>query len=153
MTQAEYLQLCARLEANKAKRDPDDAGERAAGVEHEADLHEAIMSSCRSRGWLVFHGSMAHRTHRSLGEPDLFVIADHGRFFMVECKSKTGKLTIEQQGVVLWAAKLGHTVHVIRSLAEFEKIVTEQPSAESCSSPPGEPGAPTSQTAPSCPPQ
>jgi hypothetical protein len=40
----------------------------------------------------------------------------------VECKTKTGKLTVEQQGFIAHAARNGHTVHVIRSMEEFDML-------------------------------
>lgn len=135
MTQAEYLAVCSRL----AKTLPVAKRSEAAGVERESDLHEDIMSACRARGWLVFHGSMVHQTKRTLGEPDFIILADHGRTILVECKSKTGKLTIDQQGVVLWAAKLGHTVHVVRSITEFEQVC-QVASAAGSPSPSASPG-------------
>lgn len=92
-------------------------------VEREADLHEQIRLECAARGWLAFHGSMAHRTFRTEGEPDWVILAGEGRFFLVECKAGKGKLSTEQQGIALWASRLGHTIHVVRSFSEFLAIV------------------------------
>ena len=47
----------------------------------------------RRRGWIALHGSMAERTGRTLGEPDLVILADGGRVLFVECKSRRGKLS------------------------------------------------------------
>jgi hypothetical protein len=89
------------------------------GVGREADLHEQIMDWCRGRGWIFFHGSMAERTHRTEGEPDFVILGDAGRFFLVECKTATGKLSPAQVAMVAHAAKLGHTISVVRSMADF----------------------------------
>lgn len=88
-------------------------------VKDEAQLHEQILAEIRRRGWIAFHGSMCHRTFRTPGEPDVVCVADGGRFFMVELKTATGKLSPDQQAIHAWARKLGHTVHVVRSLEEF----------------------------------
>lgn len=89
----------------------------------ESDLHDKIVTYCKSRHWIVFHGSMAHKSMRTLGEPDFTILADQGRVFFVECKTKTGKLSIEQLGIQLAAKILGHTVHAVRSLREFTEIL------------------------------
>ena len=94
-----------------------------AGVSREAELHEAIFDECRRRGWIALHGSMAERTCRTLGEPDFVILADGGRVLFVECKSRTGKLSPAQAALKHHAEKLGHTVHVVRSLEEFLKLL------------------------------
>ena len=114
MTQAEYAAYLAR--AGQSTSAPDDA------VPAESALHNDILSECRRRGWLVFHGSMAHKTFRTPGEPDCIVLADNSRTFLIELKTRTGKLSPDQQAVAAWAAKLGHTVHVVRSLKDFLDI-------------------------------
>ena len=85
----------------------------------ERELHEQILDECRRRGWIAFHGSMTHRTHRTIGEPDFVILADRGRCLLVEVKGTSGKVTAEQAALHAWAAKLDHTVHVVRSLTEF----------------------------------
>jgi len=93
------------------------------GVPRESDLHEAIFDECRRRRWIILHGSMAERTHRTLGEPDFVILADGGSVLFVECKSRTGKLSPAQTALKHHAEKLGHTVHVVRSLEEFLKLL------------------------------
>lgn len=88
----------------------------------EADLHDAIIDHCRSQGWIYLHGSMAERTGRTLGEPD-FVILAPGKVHFIECKSKTGKLSPAQLAMKFHAEKLGHTIHVVRSMGEFLEAV------------------------------
>ena len=68
------------------------------------------------------HGSMAERTCRTLGEPDFVILADGGRVLFVECKTKTGKLSPAQAALKFHAEKLGHTVHVVRSLEQFLEV-------------------------------
>ena len=95
---------------------------RKSEVSREADLHEAIFDECRRRGWIALHGSMAERTCRTRGEPDFVILADGCRVLFVECKSRIGKLSPAQAALKHHAEKLGHTVHVVRSLGEFLKL-------------------------------
>jgi Holliday junction resolvase-like predicted endonuclease len=92
-------------------------------VERESKLHGEIYDECRRRGWIALHGSMAERTCRTLGEPDFVILADGGRVLFVECKSRTGKLSPAQTALKFHAEKLGHTVHVVRSMEEFLKLL------------------------------
>ena len=92
-------------------------------VSREAELHEAVFDECRRRCWIALHGSMAERTCRTLGEPDFVILADGGRVLLVECKSRTGKLSPAQFALKHHAEKLGHTVHVVRSMEEFLRLL------------------------------
>src|SRR6267142_6769496 len=91
-------------------------------VEDESDLHNAIIDYCKSKGWQYLHGSVAARTHRTLGEPDFIILAHGSQLRMVECKSKTGKLSTDQQAFIAHARKNGHVIYVIRSMEEFVKL-------------------------------
>ena len=97
-------------------------GSRAA-VSREAELHEEVFDECRRRGWIALHGSMAERTCRTLGEPDFVILAGGGRVLFVECKTRTGKLSPAQAALKHHAEKLGHTVHVVRSLDDFLNLL------------------------------
>ena len=94
-----------------------------AGSACEASLHEEIFDECRARGWIALHGSMAERSHRTLGEPDFTILADGGRVLFVECKTRTGKLSPAQAALKFHAEKLGHTIYVVRSLEEFQNLL------------------------------
>lgn len=119
MTSAEYH---AFLAAQKAAKKADRLQSANDASECESELHGQIMDECRRRGWIPLHGSMAHRSKRTLGEPD-FVIPIYGRVLFVEAKTKTGKLTMEQQAYGAYLAKHGHTLHVVRSLQDFLAIL------------------------------
>lgn len=108
---------------NARKRPLDaNATPSSAGCEKESELHQQILDECRKRGWLPLHGSMAHRAFRTSGEFDFTILADGGQVYLIECKTRTGKLSPEQQGIHAWARKLGHAVHVVRSIEEFLSI-------------------------------
>lgn len=120
ITPADYLIMLAREAARRRLFTPSPEA-----VKVEADLHEQILDYCRSHGWIDYHGSMAHRTKRTPGEPDHSIRADRGRVFDIECKSATGKLRTDQAGIIMQSAKLGHTVYVISSFQEFLDLVNQ----------------------------
>ena len=68
-------------------------------------------------------GATHKRAWRPLGEPDAQIYADGGRCFLIEIKTATGKLRPEQIGVAMMAERLGHKVHVCRSLEQFLNII------------------------------
>lgn len=115
MSRAEYNALQARTLRHQVTS--------SAGVDSESKLHAEILEECNRRNWIVFHGSMAHRTYRTPGEPDFVILADGGATILVEAKTRKGKLSTEQLGVQAWAKKLEHTVHVVRSMADFQTIL------------------------------
>lgn len=94
-------------------------------VEKESDLHNDILDECRKRGWIALHGSMAHLTHRNEGEPDFIVLAENPDVYLIEAKSKTGKLSPAQQAFAAHAKKLGWTVEVVRSMEAFLDTITK----------------------------
>lgn len=107
---------------------PATLGKQAPVDEHpESDLHEKIRAECVRRGWVALHGSMAHRAWRPLGEPDFIVFAPGGVVYCLECKTRTGKLTNEQAGMLAWLRRLGHRAEVVRSFEEFLAIVDGLP--------------------------
>lgn len=122
-THADYLAMQARCDAGKKR--PSDVAE-SGDAENEGDIHNAIIAFCKRMLWIYFHGSMASRTARTIGEPDFVILADKGRVFFIECKTKIGKLSPEQLGIKMWAEKLGHQIHVVRSVDEFLRVVNEK---------------------------
>lgn len=99
----------------------------SSGVEKESELHAEILAYCKSKGWIAFHGSMAHSTFRTEGEPDFVILTDGGRVLMVEAKTAKGKLSPAQQAIHAWASKLGHKIEVCRSLKDFIVLILNQP--------------------------
>lgn len=97
----------------------------ASAVSDEALLHNQIISECKRRGWIAFHGSMAHSTFRTEGEPDFVILADGGKVFLIECKTAKGKLSPAQLGIKAWAKRLGSEIHVCRSFADFLDVVND----------------------------
>ena len=119
-TEFDLIAYNARQSALKASiRSPN------GGCDDESELHEQIRQECLRRGWMAFHGSMAHRAYRTPGEPDYVILCDGGKLLMVECKTRVGKLSTEQLGVAAWASKLGHKVHTVRSYEEFLNVANQ----------------------------
>lgn len=123
MTTLEFQAWQARVAANrKAHRLAAANGDGVAdGCEDE--LHAAILGECRRRGWIPLHGQMQFRTRRPLGEPDFVIAIEGGRTLWVEAKTRTGKLSTEQQAFGAYLEKMGHQLHVVRSLEDFLRVV------------------------------
>ncbi len=113
-----------RYSQGHAKRNEKPLMKKSA-CEDESILHDRIAQHCRENGWLAFHGSMAHSTKRTRGEPDFILIAPGSRVFFIEVKKETGKLSPDQRAVIAMAERLGTTIHVVRSYDEFLRIVQQ----------------------------
>ena len=113
ISQADYLAMLARTQPRSLIGSPGPTAVR------ERELHDQVLGECRVRGWICFHGSMAHSTHRTIGEPDFIILRDQGRVILVESKRPGGKLTPEQLALKIWAETLGHKVATIYSFQDF----------------------------------
>lgn len=118
----------SQLPAHARLRNPDlfagtVSARPAEAVGVEAELHEAIRKVCLSRGWIPLHSRMDAATGRMKGEPDFIILAEFPTAYLVECKTKTGKLSPDQVAFAHWAQRLGWTVHVVRSMKEFEEVI------------------------------
>ncbi len=90
--------------------------------ERERDLHEAILKECRARGFITIHSRMDRPSTTAIGSPDFVVVTPLAVLF-IEAKSRTGKLTKEQQNMRAWFEKLGQTCHIIRTMEEFRALL------------------------------
>jgi len=122
-TEADVIARNERLAQKKAR--PQEPLVKPEACTEEEDLHAQIMSHCRSHGWLYFHGSMAHKSKRTTGEPDFHIYAPGGKYYGIECKTRTGKLSPAQAAVHAMAARLGTKFYVIQSMEEFLEIVKQ----------------------------
>lgn len=123
MTPQDYAAYVARNLARNARGASKLGADSQCPTGQERTLQGQIRDECTRRGWIYFTGSMVKRTFRTLGEPDFTIIASEGRTYMIECKTKTGKLTLEQLALAKQASVLGHTIHVVRSFVEFIQLV------------------------------
>jgi hypothetical protein len=94
----------------------------SSGVDRESKLHDDILDECQRRGWLAVHGRMDVRSTITKGAPDFIILTERG-VLLIECKTKEGKLSTDQMAFHAWARRLGHTVHVVRSMDEFRAIL------------------------------
>lgn len=120
MTQAEYVAFLTRT------CDCEHSNASHCGHDLESELREEILAECQRRGWIVFSNATHVRSTATVGQPDLIVLAHTGKTYLVELKSKTGKLTPEQASLFAWAAKLGHKISLVRSLSDFITLVEAQ---------------------------
>ena len=58
------------------------------------------------------------------GTPDILCLLRDGRCVWLELKSDRGKVSATQAAWHAMAATMGHTVHVVRSIADAMKAVT-----------------------------
>ncbi len=121
-TQAEYDAHLMRQMASR-NRDHNKNIENLQKIVNERDLHERIICHCEFKRWQYLHGAMSRRTFRTVGEPDFIILADAGRVFFVECKSKNGKLSEEQLAFKFHAELNGHKIYIVRSMEEFLEAV------------------------------
>jgi VRR-NUC domain len=112
----------ARLNTPAVRRG--DAAKPPDAVEREiAGLHHPIIAECKRRGWRYIYSDPTRPATIGEGVCDFIIFADRGRVFLIECKSKTGKLKDEQAIFICWVKKLGHEAHVITAMSEFFAIV------------------------------
>ncbi len=90
--------------------------------EREKELHDAILSECRERGFITIHSRMDRPSTTAIGSPD-FVVVTPGKVIFCECKSRSGKLTKEQQAMCAWFEKLGQKCHIIRTMEDFRELL------------------------------
>lgn len=91
----------------------------------EADLHDKIDAECRRRGWVTVHSRMDRATTTAVGLCDFIIFADGGVVINIECKSRSGKLSLPQLSFIAAMKRCGHEVHTVRSFSEFMRIVPQ----------------------------
>lgn len=112
---ADYLAMLARLNVVSTPVD-------AESVSQESELAGYVIADCNRRGWLWFRSATNRKSTRRKGEQDVVVMCDGGRVVFTELKSKTGKLSSEQLGIIAWAKSLGHTIHVLSSKKGWDEL-------------------------------
>lgn len=117
----QYNEMLLRLEANKRRNGIPPAPEDAASREIE-ELHEPILQWCKDHQASFIRARPDKASTIGVGAPD-FSIFHKGRVFLIECKTKTGKVTPQQLGWHLLAEQNQFKVHIVRSLNEFLEIV------------------------------
>jgi Holliday junction resolvase len=103
----------------------------------ERAIQNAIAATLRYHGWMVvrFNGGgftdargkyvknyIIYGMNAACGFPDLAAFKDD-RFLLIEVKTRTGKLSDQQERFHRFAALLGVRVHVLRNASEVEGIL------------------------------
>jgi len=91
--------------------------------DEESELHEDIEKFLSGQGWPFFHQRMDKPHTDKLGTPDFIIAMPKGRVLFVECKSKTGKVSIEQAAMAAALKKHGHWCYIVRSFDEFKSAM------------------------------
>jgi hypothetical protein len=60
------------------------------------------------------------------GVPDLFVLLPNGHTLWIEMKTPKGDVRKEQKQFMQQAALLGHAVHIIRTIEDFQTLIKTQ---------------------------
>lgn len=96
------------------------------GVKLEIPLHKEIMDFCKRQwpNWKYIHARTDERSTIQEGAPDFVLFLPRGGMLCIECKTRTGKLTAEQQAWQAQMQMLGHTIHVVRSMEQFLELVS-----------------------------
>lgn len=118
MTQAEYLAFQARQ-----MQDISTLGKEPVGEDDESRLHDQIYSFLRGAGvHAIIHSRMDRATTNAVGTADFLFVWGRNAY-AVEAKSKTGKLSPEQQGFLVAAKMDGWVTGVVRSLYDLKKLM------------------------------
>lgn len=121
----QYQEMVSRLDRCKVRAGncPPSMPEDAVALEIE-QLHYPILQWCKDQGAAYIRARSDMMSTIQRGAPD-FTIFHNGRVFLIECKSKTGKLKPEQIGWAMLAERNLFKVHVVRSMSEFLEIVKQ----------------------------
>jgi hypothetical protein len=120
----QYIEMAARLK----RRPTPVAGQVSAptdAVVREIALHESIMAYCDSQWpkWKYIRARSDRESTIAVGCQDFTIFLPGGRILLMECKSKTGKLSPAQRNWAHEMNALGHTVHEVRSFDEFLTLI------------------------------
>lgn len=91
--------------------------------DEEGELHDEIIKKLKALGWPYVHSRMDRPTTTQWGVTDFIIAAPMGKTLWVECKSKTGKMSSEQEGFGMALLKRGHRWYVVRSMDEFNAVL------------------------------
>lgn len=117
MTQAE-------VDAHQARINPPSEGERAGVADgEEGDLQQDILDEIARRGWWAMWSRMDKPTTFEKGTPDFVIFAQFPNAYLIEAKTRNGKRSLDQDRVAARARRLGWTVHVVRTLQQFNEAV------------------------------
>jgi hypothetical protein len=93
-------------------------------VEREIPLHNQIIEWCNSQFPRVkyIRARSDKKSTIGVGVCDFTLFLPKGVVLCVECKSKTGKLSVEQLAFALEMGRLEHKVHLVTNFDEFLEL-------------------------------
>lgn len=119
MTQSEYRAWLAKT------ADLRTAILGSTGCDNESKLQLEIRNWCAARNIPCGCARMDKPSTMPLGWPDMTIVLN-GRVLFVECKTRTGKRTKEQQIMAMLFERQGHTIHIVRSFEDFLQLTQNQ---------------------------
>jgi len=114
-----------RFLASKAKQPK--AGDDAVPAGGETKLQREIKDFCNAQHpqWKFINPRSDVESTIAEGAQDFTIFLPGGRVVCIECKTKTGKLSIDQLAWRHQMEALGHTVHLVRSMNDFRTILAQ----------------------------
>jgi hypothetical protein len=91
----------------------------------ESKLQAQIEKWCKDNGFPYYHDYS--RGKNKPGFPDIIIALPGGWALWLELKSKTGRLSKEQEQWRLKLMALGHEHYVIKSYRQFLEVVRDKP--------------------------
>lgn len=121
ISSAQYLEMLRRVSPKRTET----PGEGVPAGREVEELHKPILAWLNSQHPKVpyIYSRPDQPATISLGVND-FTIFYKGRVLLIECKTKTGKVSREQMGWALLCELNGFKVEVIRSWEEFERLTS-----------------------------
>ena len=126
ISQSDYVAILARQ-----GKQPETA---KSGTDREAEVHAQIIKECMKRGWPFIHNRMDRMSTSTIGAPDFVILGVYSscgmqstcspQVYFIECKTRTGKLSVEQLGFQRMSERIGHKIHVVRSFEDFLKVIS-----------------------------
>lgn len=124
-TPADFLMMQRLLDNRRANAHYSEPKDDAVGAGREVeDLHTPACRWLTEHGLAFVHNRPDKRSTATEGAPDFVVIVPTGTIW-IEFKTKTGKLTEEQQTWHFLAARQGVKVQVLRSFDSFLELMRE----------------------------
>lgn len=124
---SEFLEMERRT--RKARGEVDRIVVPAGAVLDEIPLHNEIIKDCNAHWpkWKYIHANPSEPSGIQTGAPDFPIIyLPGGKFIIVECKAKGGKLRPEQLAFKVELEMIGHRVHVVYSMDDYRAALREQ---------------------------
>lgn len=133
ITPSQFQEMVDRVKRNQGRDNqiPDESREAIdkampgyLAEQRETDLHKRIIWWCDSQFPFVpyIHARTDKRSTIAVGCPD-FCVLYKSQCLLIECKSRTGKMSIEQLAWMRRVNEQGFAVHTVRDFKYFLKLI------------------------------